>query len=67
MMVDCLVLSNLFNKFKEVKDYITKLNADICLKNLFYKWFDSLYADGCSFLNLCYMGCYDVGWKYCFV
>lgn len=51
MMVDCLVLSNLFNKFKEVKDYITKLNADICLKNLFYKWFDSLYADGCSFLN----------------
>ena len=51
MMVDCLVVSNLFNKIQEVKDHIINLNADICLKNLFYKWFDSLYAEGCSFLN----------------
>ena len=51
MMVDCLVVSNLCNNIKEIKDHITNLNADICLKNLFYKWFDSLYADGCSFLN----------------
>ena len=54
MMVDCLVVSNLCNnikEIKEIKDHITNLNADICLKNLFYKWFDSLYADGCSFLN----------------
>ena len=51
MMVDCLVVYNLFNKIQEVKDHIINLNADICLKNLFYKWFDSLYAEGCSFLN----------------
>ena len=55
MMVDCLVCSNLFSKankeLNEVKNHINKLNADISLQNLLYKWFDSLFVDGCSFLN----------------
>ena len=54
-MVDCLVCSNLFSKankeLNEVKNHINKLNADISLQNLLYKWFDSLFVDGCSFLN----------------